>query len=221
MKKIFLAAALILTLFTPTTFAEEATTPPATTENTAANTESTATTANEDTTIPNVAVKDFVEYTSATYGYKIKCPFKPAVVNMKFDDPPETGEKLVFLNDGMEIVLGYKINLDAFPDNAAPDFNKADEKTLQSYLDYLKKVNPLDSAQIMDFGNNNKGVFMVTAKEIENDKGEKVTADRQIVMVIFRTPNGGRVSIQLLTKEFSQDLVNAFVYSVSTFDDKK
>lgn len=211
MKKIFLAAALILTLFTPTTFAEEATTPSATTENTASS--------NDDVTIP---VKDFVEYSSTTYSYKIKCPFQPvAVTDLKFDEPAGKGEMLIFLNEGAEIELAYRINLDAFPDNNAPDFNKADEKTLNSYLDYLKTVNPLDTAKIMDFGNNNKGVFMVTAKEIENDKGEKITTDSQIVMVIFRTPNGGRVSIQLLTKEFSQDLVNAFVYSVSTFNDSK
>ena len=62
---------------------------------------------------------------------------------------------------------------------------------------------------------------MVTAKEIENDKGEKITADSQIASTIFRTKNGGRISIQLLTKEFNQDLVNAFMYSVATFDDSK
>ena len=211
MKKNFLVAALILTLFTPTTFAEEATTPPVTTEN--------ATSSNGDVTIP---VKDFVEYSSTSYGYKIKCPFNPvAVTDLKFDEPSHKGEQLIFLNDGAEIVLAYRINLDAFPDNAAPDFNKADEKTLNSYLDYLKTVNPLDTAQITNLGNNNKGVFMVTAKEIENDKGEKITTDSQIAMVIFRTPNGGRISIQLLTKEFSQDLVNAFIYSASTFNDSK
>lgn len=197
MRKIFLIAALILTLFTAKTFAAE----------------------NDDVTI---AVKDFVEYTSTDYGYKIKCPFKPvAITNLKFDEPAEKGEMLVFLNDGAEIVLGYRIRLDAFPNNAAPDFNKDNEKTLNSYLDYLKKVNPLDTAMITNIGKDNKGVFMVTAKEIEDDKGEKITADSQTAMVIFRTKNGGRIAIQLLAKEFSQELINAFIYSCSTFDDGK
>ncbi|MBQ6976026.1 MAG: hypothetical protein IJQ16_05705 [Selenomonadaceae bacterium] len=205
MKKIFAIAALILTLFTPTTFAEEA-----------------PTTTSTDTENVKIAVKDFVEYKSAAYGYKIKCPFNPvAVTDLKFDEPAEKGEMLVFLNDGAEVVLGYRIVLDAFPDKNAPNFNKDDEKTLNSYLDYLKRVNPLDTAMITNLGANNKGAFIVTAKEIENDKGEKITADTQIAMVIFRTPNGGRISIQLLTNEFSQELVDAFIYSCSTFDDSK
>lgn len=197
MRKIFLLTALILTLFTAKTFAEES----------------------DNVTIP---VKDFIEYKSLAYGYTIKCPFKPAAVtDLKFDEPANKGEMLVFLNEGNEIVLGYRIILDAFPDKNAPDFNKDDEKTLNSYLDYLKNINALDTAMITKLGDDNKGVFMVTAKEIENDKGEKVTAEKQIVMTIFRTKNGGRISIQLLTKEFNQDLVNAFLYSVSTFDDSK
>ena len=205
MKKIFTIAALILTLFTSTTFAEEA-----------------PTTTSTDTENVKIAVKDFVEYKSAAYGYKIKCPFNPvAVTDLKFDEPAEKGEMLVFLNDGAEVVLGYRIVLDAFPDKNAPNFNKDDEKTLNSYLDYLKRVNPLDTAMITNLGANNKGAFIVTAKEIENDNGEKITADTQIAMVIFRTPNGGRISIQLLANEFSQELINAFIYSCSTFDDSK
>ena len=205
MKKIFTIAALILTLFTSTTFAEEA-----------------PTTTSTDTENVKIAVKDFVEYKSAAYGYKIKCPFNPvAVTDLKFDEPAEKGEMLVFLNDGAEVELGYRITLDAFPDKNAPNFNKDDEKTLNSYLDYLKRVNPLDTAMITNLGANNKGAFIVTAKEIENDKGEKITADTQIAMVIFRTPNGGRISIQLLANEFSQELINAFIYSCSTFDDSK
>ena len=207
MKKIFSMAALILTLFTPTTFAAD----------TATNNAATV----SSTSDVKISVKDFVEYKSGTYGYKIKCPFKPAVTDLKFDESATKGEMLVFLNDGPEIILGYRINLDAFPNQNAPDFNKDDQKTLDSYLDYLKTVNPLDTAMITNIGNNNKGVFMVTAKEFENDQGEKVTAENQIAMVIFRTKNGGRISMQLLTKEFNKEIVDAFLYSASTFDDSK
>lgn len=213
MKKIFAIAALILTLFTPTTFAAEAPT-------------TTSTTTSTDTEDLNIAVKDFVEYSSAAYGYKIKCPFNPvAVTDLKFDEPAQKGEMLVFLNDGAEIALAYRIILDAFPDKNAPNFNKDDEKTLNSYLDYLKRVNPLDTAYITNITPDNKGVFAVTAKEIKykNQFGETetITADSQIVWTLFRTKNGGRVMIQLLANEFNQDLVNAFMYSVATFDDSK
>lgn len=208
MKKFFAMAALAFTLFTPTTFAAEATPTNAATSASVGDVK--------------IAVKDFVDYTSGTYKYKIKCPFLPAAVtDLKFDEPAEKGEMLIFLNDGADITLAYRINVDAFPNQNAPDFNRDDKKTLDSYIDYLKTVNALDQAMITNIGNNNKGVFMVTAKEIENEQGEKITAENQIAMVIFRTKNGGRVSIQLLTKEFSQELVDAFLYSVSTFDDSK
>lgn len=193
MRKIFLLTALILTLFTAKTFAADD---------------------------ASIAIKDFVDYKSNDYGYSIKCPLTPIVTDLKFDEPAHKGEMLIFLHDGAEIALGYRIVLDAFPDQNAPDFNKDDEKTLNSYLDYLKTVNPLDTAIITNLGNNNKGVFMVTAKEITNDKGEKITADSQSAMVIFRTKNGGRISIQLLASEFSQELIDAFLYSVSTFNDR-
>lgn len=207
MKKFLAMAALTFTLFSPTTFAaNEPTTNAATSES------------NEKITI---AVKDFVEYKSGTYGYTIKCPFQPAAVtDLKFDEPAEKGEMLVFLNDGAEIVLGYRINLDAFPEQNAPDFNRDSKKTLDSYIEYLKNVNALDTAMITNIGNDNKGVFLVTAKEITNDQGETITADNQIAMLIFRTKNGNRVSMQLMTTDFSQELVDAFIYSASTLNVK-
>ena len=125
---------------------------------------------------------------------------------------------LVFLNEGPEIVLGYRINLDAFPEQNAPDFNRDSQKTLDSYIEYLKTVNALDTAMITNIGNDNKGAFIVTAKEITNDQGETITADNQIAMLIFRTKNGKRISMQLLTTDFSQELVDAFIYSASTLN---
>ena len=205
MKKFLAMAALTFTLFSPVTFAADAPTDNAATS-----------ASNEKITI---AVKDFVEYKSGTYGYTIKCPFQPAAVtDLKFDEPAEKGEMLVFLNEGPEIVLGYRINLDAFPEQNAPDFNRDSQKTLDSYIEYLKTVNALDTAMITNIGKDNKGAFIVTAKEITNDQGETITADNQIAMLIFRTKNGKRVSMQLLTTDFSQELVDAFIYSASTLN---
>ena len=205
MKKFLAMAALTFTLFSPVTFAADAPTDNAATS-----------ASNEKITI---AVKDFVEYKSGTYGYTIKCPFQPAAVtDLKFDEPAEKGEMLVFLNEGPEIALGYRINLDAFPEQNAPDFNRDSQKTLDSYIEYLKTVNALDTAMITNIGKDNKGAFIVTAKEITNDQGETITADNQIAMLIFRTKNGKRVSMQLLTTDFSQELVDAFIYSASTLN---
>ena len=76
MKKFLAMAALTFTLFSPVTFAADAPTDNAVTS-----------ASNEKITI---AVKDFVEYKSGTYGYTIKCPFQPAAVtDLKFDEPAE------------------------------------------------------------------------------------------------------------------------------------
>ena len=144
MRKIFLLTVLMLTLFTATVFAEEE-------ENS----------------------KGF-EYTSQTYGFKITCPAEPKVVVNPFEDPKKQGELLVFANDGMTILYGYQILFDAFDDKITPDFNKAKKKLLDDYLEELKIKQAFEDAIIDNVTPKNKGVFAVTAKEIEikNDKGE-------------------------------------------------
>ena len=198
MRKIFLLATFIFTLFTATAFAAE----------------------NE---------KSFYEYTSEVYGFKIICPTKPAVVVNPFEDPKQKGELLVFANDGMKIIYGYQILLDAFDTKKVPDFNKDKKKVIDAYIEKLKADNAyefigLETVARYKNGTENKGVVLFTAKEIEvmGDNGEvegTLTADEQTAFTYFRSRSGRCISIQLITSDFNEDNIIDYRKSVATYRD--
>lgn len=198
MRKIFLLATLIFTLFTATAFAAE----------------------NESS---------FYEYTSEVYGFKIICPVKPVVVVNPFEDPKQRGELLVFANDGMKIIYGFQILLDAFDTNKVPNFNKDKKKIIDDYIEQLKKDNAyefigLETVSRNSKGVENKGIVLITAKEIEvkGDDGEvegTLTADSQTAFTYFRTRSGRCISIQLITSDFNEDNLKDYRNSVATYRD--
>ena len=203
MRKIFMVTFLIATFFCMTVFAAE--------ENSA-----TENSAEENS-------KGF-EYTSQTFGFKIMCPAEPKVVVNPFPDPKKRGELLVFKNEGAEILYGYQIMFDAFDSNSVPDFNKAKKKTLENYLEKLKVTNAYEDAIVDNVTSDNKGVFAVTAKEIEikNDAGEVedvAVATTQNEIVFFRTKSGRCISIQLITVDLNNEVVLNFRKSVATYRD--
>lgn len=211
MKKILVMAALAITFFSPITFAEEA----ATTDNQSAPSQ----TVPVDTRIPQ-NINEYYDYTSADYGYSLKCPWKPIVVDLKFEDPPLRGEQLFFLNDQNEVVFRYRIVFDAFNDSVVPDFNKAGEKELEDYLDKFKKANRFELAQVTNISKTNKGVVGITGKEIEvpDENGNPVVtpAENQAAVTFFRH-NGQRMLLMVITDELTQEMLNAYGFSVSTF----
>ena len=198
MRKIFLLATFIFTLFTATAFAAE----------------------NE---------KSFYEYTSEVYGFKIICPTKPAVVVNPFEDPKQKGELLVFANDGMKIIYGFQILLDAFDTKKVPNFNKDKKKIIDAYIENLKKDNAYEFVGVETVSRNskgveNKGVVLITAKEIEvrDDNGEvtdTLVADEQTAFTFFRTRSGRCISIQLITSDFNEDNLKDYRNSVATYRD--
>ena len=207
MRKIFLMTLLVATFLCATTFAAE--------EN-SAETTVTATTAAESSA--------GFEYTSQTFGYKIVCPAEPKVVVNPFPDPKKRGELLIFKNEGAEILYGYQIMFDAFDTKSTPDFNKAKKKTLENYLEKLKFNNAFEDAIVDEVSKGNKGVFAVTAKEIEikNDAGEVedvAVATTQNEIAFFRTKSGRCISIQLITVELTDEVVMNFRKSVATYQD--
>ena len=207
MRKIFLMTLLVATFLCATTFAAE--------EN-SAETNVTATTAEESSA--------GFEYTSQTFGYKIMCPAEPKVVVNPFPDPKKRGELLIFKNEGAEILYGYQIMFDAFDTKSTPDFNKAKKKTLENYLEKLKFNNAFEDAIVDEVSKGNKGVFAVTAKEIEikNDAGEVedvAVATTQNEIAFFRTKSGRCISIQLITVELTDEVVMNFRKSVATYQD--
>ena len=195
MKKIFLGLTILLTLLTATAFAAE----------------------------ENETASGF-EYTNQTYGFKIACPAEPKVVVNPFENPQERGELLVFANDGMKILYGYQIKLDAFDDKTVPDFNKANKKTLDAYLEKLRVNDAYEYAEIGNISADNKAVFAVTAKEIEvkGDDGEiegVLTAETQNAIAFFRTKSGRCISIQFITDKIDDEAVENFRKSVMSYQD--
>lgn len=211
MRKIFLTLTLILTMLTATAFAAES--EPATENQT--ETESRA---------HNVDLNGTYEYTSETYGFKITCPAKPVVVVKPFEDPNKEGELLVFANEGIDVLLGYIIELDAFDNAEVPDFNKGKKKVLEEYLKKMREDGFYNSVEIRDVATKNKGVVMVTAKELEvlDDKGEvqdTITAEEQRVITYFRTKSGRCIAIQLIDSQLDNDDYLVYRKSVATYQD--
>lgn len=208
MRKIFLLMTLIFTFMTATAFAAE-------------NEKQSA----ENQTIQNSSY----EYTSEVYGFKINCPVKPAVVVNPFEDPKKKGELLVFANDGMKIIYGYQIMIDAFDTKTVPDFNKDKKKVIDAYIEKLKADNAyefigLETVARYSNGKENKGIVLFTAKEIEvkGDDGEvegTLTADEQTAFTFFRSRSGRCISIQLITSDFNEDNIIDYRKSVATYRD--
>ena len=170
------------------------------------------------------AENEIYEYTSETYGFKITCPAKPIVVVNPFEDPNQKGELLVFANDGMKIIYGFQILLDAFDTKAVPDFNKDSKKTIEAYLEEMRQDDAYEYVELLNVSKNNRGVIALTAKEISiiGEDGEvegTLTADRQSAFTFFRTSSGRCISIQLLAEDFGEDNINDYRKSVSTFRD--
>lgn len=170
------------------------------------------------------AENEIYEYTSETYGFKITCPAKPIVVVNPFEDPNQKGELLVFANDGMKIIYGFQILLDAFDTKSVPDFNKDSKKIIDAYLEEMRQDDAYEYVELLNVSKNNRGVMALTAKEISiiGEDGEvegTLTADRQSAFTFFRTSSGRCISIQLLAEDFGEDNINDYRKSISTFRD--
>jgi hypothetical protein len=207
MKKIFLIATLILTMFTATAFAAE-------NEN-AADSENKADT--EKVFVP-------YEYTSETYGFKILCPTKPIVVVNPFEDPYKKGELLVFVNDGIDVLFGYIVELDSFDTNKVPNFNSSKKTLIDSFIEKKREEQLYNFVELQNITPDNKGIVMVTSKEVKvtNDKGEvelTAVANQQTALAFFRSRSGRCISIQLLSADLDKSDYQDFLKSISTFQD--
>ena len=196
MKKIFLSLAAILILMTTTVFAAE--------ENSS----------------------NGVEYVSKTYGFKVMCPSECKVVVMPkgyLDEPNKHGERLIFANDGMDILYGYEIILDAFDTKAVPNFNKDSKKILDAYVKKQKDLKIYEVVEIATVSKGNKGVFMVPAAEMEytNEDGtvETIPIDAPDASLFFRTKSGRCIAFNLIAEKPDKEILSNFIKSAATFKD--
>ena len=158
-----------------------------------------------------------VVYESQRYGYRIVCPKQPSIVPASFMYEDRKGDLLIFDYDNDDITqIKY----------AWLDFNKANDKKFDEYLDQLKNSNGFETAVQLQLPKNNKGVFAVTAKEVDIDADgdgiidDTATADHQEIVVFFRSDKKRAFSIQLIQlPEIDENAFQYFKLGVSTFED--
>ena len=203
MRKIFILTTLLMMILTATAFAEEV-----------------AESTDEPTDEPYI-------YTSEDFKFTIACPIKPvAVVQNPWQEPEKRGEMLVFAHEGFKIQYAYLIQVNAFDNDSVPDFNTADKKIIDDYLEKLIENGGFGSAELVSISAKNKGVFAVTAETIEvrnKETGElegEFLADRRDIYTFFRTPQGRCIGIQLINTNIdSKELVDVYRYGVASFKD--
>ena len=163
-------------------------------------------------------------HTSTQYGYTILCPYRPAGIipaSMLYED--KKGDVLIFENDGYTIRHAWVVLVDAFDNKAVPDLNKISEEDAKSYLEKLMHSNGYEGISLVNLTKDNKGIFAVTAKEIEIDSdGDGVfdmtaTAETQEAVTFFRTEKGRCFSVQLIDNpELRPEAVGAYQFGVSS-----
>ena len=172
---------------------------------------------------------DSYTYISQEYNYSIKCPKRPNVVpaTIFFDDANKKGEVLIFENKEYEVKRGWVVLTDAFNTMAVPNFNMASKELVNQYMTELQKQG-YENMQLIDITKDNKGVFAITAKEIEIDedgdgKPDGVAiAENQAAISFFRMPDGRCFSVQMIGTNGINDIdVNNFKSALSTIGDSK
>lgn len=201
MRKIFLLTTLLMMIFTATAFAEEV---------------------QEE----NATKDEPYLYTSEDFKFTIECPIKPiAVVQNPWAETEKRGEMLVFANEGFNVTYGYVIQVNAFDNDNVPDFNKANQKVIDEYLNNLMENGGFGSANLVNVTPANKGVYAITAATIEvrnQETGEvegEFVADRQDIYTFFRSPKGRCISIQLISASLEKEFVGTYNHSVRSFKD--
>ena len=145
------------------------------------------------------------KYISRTYNYSIMCPKRPNIVpaSIFYDDNNKKGEVLIFENEEYNVKRGWIILFDAFNTNAVPDFNKDAQNLIDAYLGRLQK-NGYEGTTLININEQNKGVFAITALEIEVDEDgdgkpdATLTSDHQDAVTFFRMADGRCVSVELM-----------------------
>ena len=166
-------------------------------------------------------------YVSKEYNFSIKCPKRPNVVPASnlLEDETKKGEVLVLENEGYEIKRAWIVLVDAFNTMAVPNFNMASKELINQYLTELKKQG-YEDMQLIDISKDNKGVFAITAKEIEIDEDGDgkidgvAVAEHQAAIAFLRLHDGRCFSVQMIgTNDINDVDVNAFKAALSTLGD--
>ncbi len=178
-------------------------------------------------TVPAPVGAEAYTYTSERYGYCMDCPQKPVGVipaSMLYAD--KKGDVLIFANDGYQIQKAWLVLVDGFNDKDIPNLNKISDADAKKLAQNLLEHNGYAEVKIVPVNAENKGLYAVTAKQVEVDtngdgKPDTVaTADNQMAVTFFRGNRGGRFSVQLIDNPtLTQANIDEYRAGMSTFQE--
>lgn len=174
---------------------------------------------------PSSASAEAYVYTSEKYGYTIDCPEKPTgVIPVSLLYENKKGDVLIFKNDGFNIQKAWLIIPNAFADKDVPNLNKISDADAKKLAEKLATHNGYETAAVITINAANKGLFAVTAKEVDidtNGDGKPDTtakADTQMAVTFLRGDKGGHFEIDLIDNpDLTQANIDEYRAGMSTF----
>lgn len=144
-------------------------------------------------------------YESSAYNYRVMCPQKPVGVipaSALFEN--REGEILIFENEEYHIKYAWVVLVHAFPEEALPNLNTINPEEATELLKRIMGSNAYEGIMLVNVTEENKGIFAVTAKEIEIDENgdgtpdATATANSQMAVLFFRGENGACYGFELI-----------------------
>ena len=144
-------------------------------------------------------------YESSAYNYRVMCPQKPVGVipaSALFEN--REGEILIFENEEYHIKYAWVVLVHAFPEEALPNLNTINPEEATELLKRIMGSNAYEGIMLVNVTEENKGIFAVTAKEIEIDENgdgtpdATATANSQMAALFFRGENGACYGFELI-----------------------
>ena len=144
-------------------------------------------------------------YESSAYNYRVMRPQKPVGVipaSALFEN--REGEILIFENEEYHIKYAWVVLVHAFPEEALPNLNTINPEEATELLKRIMGSNAYEGIMLVNVTEENKGIFAVTAKEIEIDENgdgtpdATATANSQMAALFFRGENGACYGFELI-----------------------
>lgn len=144
-------------------------------------------------------------YESSAYNYRVMCPQKPVgVIPASAFFENREGEILIFENEEYHIKYAWVVLVHAFPEEALPNLNTINPEEATELLKRIMGSNAYEGIMLVNVTEENKGIFAVTAKEIEIDENgdgtpdATATANSQMAALFFRGENGACYGFELI-----------------------
>lgn len=164
-------------------------------------------------------------FTSPKHGYAMLCPDRPVgVVPASMLYEGQKGDIIVFDNEEYNIKHAWVVLVDAFDSKAVPDLNKISEADAKTYLGKVMKSSAYGDISLVNITDNNKGIFGISAKEVEidtNGDGQfdtTATAETQEAVTFFRTESGRCIAVHLIDNPVLRpEAISSYQFGVASF----